>query len=231
MNRSLLATLRQLGFADACWYALARALARCSGGRCNLYKYRFVAQPVSTRSLCGSRGRSIDVRPAGPTLDPSQFRRRADVLARRFAQGAQCLAAYAAGSLAGFLWYCTGPYREDEVRARFVPARPDAAWDFDVQVFGEHQLGFAFARLWDEANLRLHAAGIRWSMSRISAFNPASRSAHARMGAVRIGSAVFLRCGSWQWMAATLAPFLHWSRNDAAVPQLRLVPPSAGGTP
>jgi hypothetical protein len=169
------------------------------------------------------------VRSAGPGIDPQQFRRRADVLSQRFAQGAHCLAAYVAGKLAGYLWYCTGPYREDEVRARFVPATGEAAWDFDVQVFSEHQLGFAFARLWDEANQRLHAAGVRWSISRISAFNPGSRSAHARMGAVCIGSAVFLRCGSWQWMAATLAPFLHCSRNDSSVPQVLLAPPAAGG--
>lgn len=229
MNASLKSTLRQLGFADACWYALARALARISGGRWALYKYRFMAQPVPARSLCGTRGRAIDVRSAGPGIDPQQFRRRADVLAQRFAQGAHCLAAYVAGKLAGYLWYCTGPYHEDEVRARFVPASRDAAWDFDVQVFSEHQLGFAFARLWDEANRRLHAAGVRWSLSRISAFNPGSRSAHARMGAVCIGSAVFLRCGSWQWMAATLAPFLHWSRDDSSMPQLRLAPPASGG--
>ncbi|MFD2367906.1 hypothetical protein [Pseudoduganella sp. GCM10020061] len=228
MNPNIHSTLRQLGLADACWYALARGVARISRGHWSLYKYRFVAQPVTTRPLCGNRGRSVDVRTEGPGIDPQQFRRRAEVLSQRFAQGAQCLAAYVAGRLAGYLWYCVGPYREDEVRASFVPGSADAAWDFDVQVFSEHQLGFAFARLWDEANRRLHAAGIRWSISRISAFNPGSRAAHARLGAVEIGSAVFLRCGGWQWMAATLAPFVHCSRNDQSVPQLRLAPPASG---
>ena len=230
MNASLKSTLRQLGYADACWYALARAVARISGGRWAMYKYRFVAQPVSMRSRCGGRGQSVDVRSAGPGIDPQQFRRRADVLAQRFAQGAHCLAAYVAGGLAGYLWYCTGPYREDEVRAQFVPASADAAWDFDVQVFSEHRLGFAFARLWDEANRRLHAAGFRWSISRISAFNPGSRAAHARMGAVCIGNAVFLRCGRWPWMAATLAPNLHCSRSDSSAPRLHLAPPPSRGS-
>lgn len=230
MNADPLTTFRQLGLSDGCWYALARTAARLSAGRWALYKYRFVAQPVSPQSRCGNRGRSIEVLTTGPGIDPSQFRRRADVLAQRFAQGAHCLAAYVAGRLAGYLWYCIGPYNEDEVRARYVPASRDAAWDFDVQVFSEHQCGFTFARLWDEANQRLHAAGVRWSMSRISAFNPGSRAAHARLGAVAIGSAVFLRCGRWQWMAATLSPFLHWSRSDASVPQLRLAPPAGGGT-
>lgn len=231
MQTRLPLTIRQLGLPDACWYALARALAVASRGRWSLYKYRFVAQPVRDRPLCGGRGRRIDVRSAGPGLDPAQFQRRPEVIGQRFAQGAQCLAAYVAGRLAGYLWYCLGAYQEDEVRARFVPATPDAAWDFDVQVFGEHQLGFAFARLWDEANRRLRERGVRWSLSRISAFNPGSRGVHARLGAVHIGSAVFLRCGSWQWMAATLPPWFHCSRSDASFPQLCLAPPAREGSP
>jgi hypothetical protein len=225
MINRLRLTLRQLGLLDGCWYLLAAALTRASSGRWRLFKYRLVAQPIHARALCGTRGRAIEVHPVGPDLADSQQVRPPAVIRRRFAAGAQCLAAYRAGTMAGFLWYCPGPYVEDEVRARYVPA-PAAVWDFDVAVFDEHQLGFTFVRLWDEANRRLHAGGVRWTMSRISAFNPASRASHGRLGAVRLGSAVFLRCGRWQWTAATLRPFLHLSRCADSMPHFRLSAPA-----
>ena len=55
----------------------------------------------------------------------------------------------------------------------------------------------------------------------ISAFNAASLRAHARLGARRLGSATFLRCGRWQWMLATRPPYFHLSRHAAAFPRLR----------
>ncbi|TFW14750.1 hypothetical protein E4L96_18885 [Massilia arenosa] len=218
-------TFRQLGPLDGCWYLLAVLLARASRGRVVLYKYRLMAQPVHPRPLGGGRGRSIDVRSAGPELAEAPHGRPPSVIRHRFAQGAHCLAAWRGGAMAGFLWYCPGPWTEDEVRARYVPATPAAVWDFDVAVFGGHQLGFTFVRLWEEAYRRWHAHGVRWTMSRISAFNPGSRASHGRLGAIKLGSAVFLRCGRWQWTVATLPPFLHLSRREDSMPQFRLAPP------
>jgi hypothetical protein len=219
-------TIRQIGWLDACWYAFAKLLHSMSRGRCRLYKYRIMAQAVGTGSLCRGRGETIEVRRLtdASTLG-HEFRRRPSVIAQRYQQGAQCLAAYRSGQLLGFLWLTFGPYQEDEVRARFTTASAQASWDFDVQVFAEHQMGLAFPRLWDEANRLLHARGVRWSCSRISAFNAASRSAHRRIGAVTLGSAVFVCWGRWQWMASTLAPWIHLSRESGSFPQFRLDPP------
>jgi hypothetical protein len=225
MKNRLHRTVRQIGWLDAGWYALARMLAAASHGRCQLHKYRIVAQAIATASLCRGRGEAIEVRPLAEAAASSlQLRRRPHVIAARYGQGAHCLAAYRAGELLGFLWFILGPYQEDEVRARFVPVAADACWDFDVQVFREHQLGLAFARLWDEANQVLHAHGVRWTCSRISAFNATSRSAHRRTGAVTLGSAVFLCWGRWQWTASTLAPWFHLSRDPASFPQFRVEP-------
>lgn len=219
-------TVQQLGWLDAAWYAFAQLLTRASDGRCALYKYRIVAQAVATHSLCRGRGAAIEVRQlGGPAAFGFEFQRRPHVIARRYGQGAQCLAAYRDGELLGYLWYILGPYQEDEVRARFVPSSPQAAWDFDIQVFADHRLGLAFPRLWDEANRLLHACGVRWSCSRISAFNAGSRSAHRRLGAVLLGSAVFLRYGRWQWMVSSLAPWFHVSRGPDSFPQFRVEPP------
>lgn len=219
-------TAQQIGWLDAAWYALAQLLARLSQGHCTLRKYRIVAQAVATRPLCRGRGAAIEVRQVGPAgASGHEFRRRPQVIAQRYGQGAECLAAYRDGVLLGYLWYVLGAYQEDEVRARFLPMSAHACWDFDVQVFREHQLGLAFGRLWDEANRLLHARGVRWSCSRISAFNPGSRSAHRSTGAVLLGSAVFLSYGRWQWMASTLAPWFHLSRSPDSFPQFRVEPP------
>ncbi|TFW22453.1 hypothetical protein E4L96_07965 [Massilia arenosa] len=226
MIASLRLTIRQLGFLDGILYFVSGLLARASAGRIMLYKYRLVAQPVHTRPLGGGRGRSIAVRSAGLEVAEAPHGRPTSVIHSRFAQGAHCLAAYRGEDMSGFLWYSPGPWTEDEVRARYVPATPAAVWDFDVAVFGGNQLGFTFARLWEEANLRWHAHGVRWTMSRISAFNPGSRASHGKLGAVLLGSAVFLRCGRWQWTFSTLAPFVHLSRHDESMPQFKLVPPA-----
>ena len=103
---------------------------------------------------------------------------------------------------------------------------PDAsaAWDFDVQVFPQHQFTMAFPRLWDSANLVLDGLGVRWSCSRISAFNAASGAAHRRMGAERIATAVFLVCGKWQLTLATQLPFVQLSSSAADAPRFRLAP-------
>jgi hypothetical protein len=225
MKNRLHHTVRQIGWLDAGWYGLALLLAALTRGRCKLYKYRIVAQAVGAGSLCRGRGEAIEVRRlTDASAFGHEFRRRPYVIAERYAQGAQCLAAYRAGQLLGFLWLTFGAYQEDEVRARFVPASAQACWDFDVQVFGEHQLGLAFPRLWDEANRMLRERGVRWSCSRISAFNAASRSAHKRIGAVALGSAVFVCWGRWQGMVSTLAPWCHLSRDAATFPQFRLDP-------
>lgn len=225
MNGKLRQVFRELGILDGCCYLLASALARASGGRLGIFSYRFFAQPLHAAARCGSRGRSIEVRLEGHALQPERFKRDATVLQRRSGQGAHCLAAYRQEELAGFLWYCAGAYEEDEVRARFeFPA--SAVWDFDVQVFTEFQLGFTFARLWDEASLRLRAEGKRWSLSRISAFNHASQRAHLRLGATQIGRAVFLRASQWQWMASTVWPYWHLSHGPDDRPRLRLPVPA-----
>jgi hypothetical protein len=142
------------------------------------------------------------------------------VLAARYAQGACSLAAVKRGELVGFLWLRFDAYQEDEVRARYLLPSAQSCWDFDVWVRPQERLGPAFPRLWDEANHLLRARAVRWSCSRISAFNAASLRAHASIGTVPMGSATFLRCGGWQWMLATRAPYCHLSRAPAAFPRL-----------
>lgn len=218
------ASLRQLGWRDSAWLAVARLLARVPRQRCALYRYQFVAQAVAPGSLCHGRGRNITVTPclAEGDLPPGPVR-RPGVLRARYGQGAQCLVArhaQAPAQMAGWLWLLRHGCQEDEVRARYALASSQSSWDLDVWVAPGQRGSLVFARLWEEANAVLHAQGVRWTCSRISRFNPASLAAHARLGTHGLGTATFLRCGRWQWMAASLPPYLHLSRHPGDVPCL-----------
>jgi GNAT superfamily N-acetyltransferase len=216
-------TLAQLGWLNAALYWLGRALAMASGGRWALHRYRFVAQYVADapRGRAAARGADILIRPHLPDEPlPDGYPRPEPVLRARFAQGARSLSAWRNGRLAGFLWLVPHAYQEDEVRARYRLASLHSVWDFDVWVHPDERLGWVFPRLWEAARTQLREHGVRWSCSRISAFNPASLRAHARIGIVPLGEALFVRCGHWQWMFATLAPYFHLSRGPASFPQL-----------
>ncbi len=223
--RRIAATVRQLGWIDGAWHACARLLQTIPGGRCALHRYQFVAQPVAPGSLCRGRGKAIAVTPclAAEALPPGP-ERPLPVLLDRYRQGAQCLVAHvgqandAAPSMAGWLWMLRGACQEDEVRARYVLA-PELSWDLDVWVHPQQRGALVFARLWEAANALLHAQGVRWCCSRIAAGNHASLAAHARLGAVNLGTATFVRCGHWQWTLASLPPFFHLSRHPASFPR------------
>lgn len=224
--------MRQLGWLNGCLYALDRLLVAVSGGRARLHKYYFVAQPVAEkRWLPPQRGATLEVRQVTAS-DPiiSEFPRPSAAASYRFSQDAVCLVEFKAGKCVGFIWFTLGPYQEDEVRCRYVPLPPaQSSWDFDVYLDPEHRNGIAFLKLWDEANRFLATRGIRWSLSRIGAFNSGSILSHARMGAKRIGAVIFLCAGSWQISAATVRPYLHLSTRPQSFPVFALDPRQPSG--
>ena len=223
------ALVAEIGAIGAGAYVLHRGLASIGGG---FYLYHFVAQPVSTGPLLTKgRGQSITVH----QVDLNRGWQLGDlpltpeVVSYRQKQGSVCLCAFKEGHIFGCLWLCLGPYQEDEVRCLMVPApRGEVSWDFDVYVRPERRLGPTFARLWEVANQYLGQQGIGWSVSRISAANRRSLGAHARLGAQRIGSAIFLRLGRMQLMISSLWPFAHISLGPTSTPTLVLQVPHRG---
>lgn len=217
--------IRALGWLDGTLLLLKRGLRRLTGGRAGLIKYRLVAQPVPEQPwLPSGRGRRIEVRASGPE-DPAlaRFPRPAEVFRFRFEQGAHCFVAYRDAEPIGFIWFTVGDYEEDEVRCLFRP-RPEgrAAWDFDVYVAPEHRIGPAFLRLWDTANAYLRERGVRWSLSRIDAFNPGSVGAHRRLGAASVGWLVFLTAGPLRLMLGSVRPWCHLGLSRAHRPVVTL---------
>jgi hypothetical protein len=227
MNR-IRKVLAEMGTCVGLLYLASRALEVVSGGHARLVAYHLVAQPVSIEPvLPARRGRNIVVRElhASEVYDLPVARPRA-VLESRFAQNARCLVATSQDRFLGFLWFVQGAYEEDDVRCLFVPEPAgEASWDFDVFVDPTARLGFAFMRLWDEANRLLSSEGARWSISRISAFNVGSLASHRRLGLRRIASAVFVCVGPVQLMFATCRPYVHLAVGAASRPVMRLRAP------
>jgi hypothetical protein len=112
------------------------------------------------------------------------------------------------------MWFCRGGYEEDEVRCTFVLGRAhESVFDFDFYIFPEHRMGLAFVGLWNAANEYLHGAGVRYTFSRLTRFNLASRRAHRHLGWRVVGRALFLCLGQVQCMLATVFPYVHVSRK------------------
>lgn len=177
------------------------ALARLSGGRIRLVKYFLMAQPVvALRSAALRSGSFVVTEMHAGDPRTAAFPRPAAEIESRFAHEARCIAAWYGSDFAGFLWFAEGGYDEDEVRCRFC-LRPEdgAVWDFDVYVDPRFRATRAFSLLWTSALAAMRARGVRWSISRVNAFNVESMRAHQRLGARRIGWALFVLFGSLQW--------------------------------
>ncbi len=196
---SLLARWRGLvaehgGTGIALAYGLHRVLGRLSDGRVALVPYLLVAQPIGNPALA-------EVRPDPNTVvrritpdDPviAAFPRPPEVVAQRFADGAECFVAWVKGRFAGHIWITRTRYAEDEVRCVYEIADPTTGvWDFDVYVEPSLRLGRTMGRLWKAVDDTLAAEGVRWSFSRINRFNAASVRSHQRLGAATVGRAGF----------------------------------------
>jgi hypothetical protein len=223
--RSLTEPVRRLGISNATLWVVSRALAAASRGRCRLYRYHFVAQPISNAPLVPPGRTSKIVIRRVQRGDPliAQFPRPPEVIARRFDIGAQCLAAETEGTFVGYLWLKETEYPEDEVRCQYVLESPESGvWDFDVYIAPDFRFGRTFVRLWDSANAMLRQRGYRWSLSRISGFNPESLAAHGRLDVRHIGAATFLRLGKMQIAFFDRFPIIHVGWRDSQVPRVRL---------
>jgi len=217
---------QELGPINAPLYLLHKVLSVPTGGRAKVERFIFVAQPIHDSPQLppgkAATATAKQINPGDPLL--CQCPRPAEVIADRYAQGAICLAIVKNDVLQAFIWLIHKHYDEDVARVRFVlPPSGKAVWDFDVYVAPAYRLGYTFLKLWDTANAHLRENGVRWSLSRISAFNAGSLSSHSKLGARPIGSATFIIAGPLQIMTSSLSPKFHISfeksRPDLLMPE------------
>jgi hypothetical protein len=209
--RRIVSPFREFGVLAGLLYVIDRTLSRLSP-RARLHVYEMMVQPITDKPLL-ARFSQLEIRRIEAT-DPeiALMPVRPEVLRARLEQKATCLGAFKKSKLIGYMWYCNDSYDEDEVRCTYVLAAAEqSVFDFDFFLFPEHRMGIGFVALWNGANQQLHRQGIRYTFSRLTRFNVASRRAHRHLGWKVAGRVLFLQLGPLEVMAATLFPYLHVS--------------------
>ena len=226
MFRKIRGPFREFGPAVGWLYALHRFLQVFSP-RWHLHVYEFMVQPITDRPLLPRKLRAQlevrEIRGGDPEIGIMPV--RPEVLASRLRQNSTCLGAFKNEQLVAYMWFCRRTYEEDEVRCTYILSEEDrSVFDFDFYVFPEHRMGLAFAALWDGANQFLGRQGIRYTFSRLTRFNVASRRAHRHLGWKLVGRALFLQLGPLEMMLATIGPFVSASWVSSRRVRLKLTP-------
>jgi len=221
-----LSPFRKFGLLAGALYAADRLLRPLSPGL-GIYCYEFMVQPIGDKALLppnlAKNLRFTEIGRGHPAVDAMPA--RAEIKSSRFDQGAICLGAYRKDTLIGYAWFCFKAYEEDEVRCTYELAEPErSVFDFDFYILPEHRMGIGFLAIWHGANEYLRARHIRYTFSRLTRFNLASRKAHAHLGWKRVGRAVFFQAWKLELMLADRAPFVFLSTPGGKRPRLRLTP-------
>jgi hypothetical protein len=224
MLRRITGPFREFGFAPGLLYAIDRALSSLSP-ELRLFVYEFVVQPITDKPLSARKSKSPlvirEIKSGDPAIALMPV--RPEIMAARLSREATCLGAFRNDVLIGYMWFCSRSYDEDEVRCTYcIEPVSESVFDFDFYLFPEHRLGMAFATLWSGANAFLLNRGIRYTFSRLTRFNLASRRAHQHLGAKLVGRGVFLKAWKVELMLATVFPYVHVSWRDARRVRVRL---------
>ncbi len=143
---------------------------------------------------------------------------QASVQAHRFDQHCVCLGAFLGDQLVGVTWFATGQFIEDEVRARYLLSSSHA-WDLGLEIVPAFRRTRALFAVLGGLRQALEARNITASLSRIADSNSASLILHEKLGAVRCGTAFFVRLGGWQVAYSGQNGGLHLStRPTTALP-------------
>lgn len=213
MLRRIAGPFREFGLAAGALYALDRLLRRMSP-QLGVFVYEFMVQPIPDKPLLpGNLLRGLhyrEIRRGDPEI--ALMPARPEIKDSRFAQGAICLGTFSKDKLIGYIWLCRGSYEEDEVRCTYqLVNRDESVFDFDLFVFPEYRMGIAFTAVWHGANEYLRKRGVRYSFSRLTRFNLASRRSHRHLGWRRAASAIFLKIFGAELMLATIFPYVSLS--------------------
>lgn len=226
MWQRIVGPFREFGFAVGALYAIDRVLCGLSPSL-RLFVYEFMVQPISDKPLMPrSFKRQLmirEIKAGDPEIALMPV--RPEVMKARLSTNATCLGAFKSGTLVGYMWFCHPSYDEDEVRCTCTVAPAgESVFDFDFYLFPEHRLGLGFVALWNGANEFLTARGVRYTFSRLTRFNLASRRAHQHLGWKVVGRALFLKAWQVEVMLATIFPYAHVSLSRAGRVRLNLRP-------
>lgn len=229
--RRIAGPFREFGAVAGLLYSVDRILSAISP-RARLHVYELMVQPITDKPLLPRNFKqSLAMRRILPgDAELAMMPVRPEVMAARIAQDATCLGAFKNGNLIGYMWFCERSYDEDEVRCTYVLERPEeSVFDFDFYLYPEHRMGLGFVAIWDGANEFLTSRGIRYTFSRLTRFNLASRRAHRHLGWKLVGRALFLQLWRLEVMFATISPYVNVSLRKANRVRLVLRPDALAG--
>lgn len=226
MFQKLTSPFKEFGAFAGALYLIDRLLSRISPNL-RLFCYELMVQPIHDKPLIPDRmTRSLDIREikrGDPELDLMPV--PPEIIEFRLKQNAICLGMFKKGEFIGYIWFCFGVYEEDEVRCVYLlTPEKEAVFDFDLYLFPEHRLGLGFIGIWEGANKFLYKRGIRYTFSRLTRFNLASRKAHDHLGWKRVGQAYFLKVWRLELMISTVSHFLGLSLRKSGRIRLKLCP-------
>ncbi len=226
MFQKITGPFREFGLAAGFLYVIDRILSGLSPAL-HLYVYELMVQPITGKPLLSGRlNRHLEIREikAGDA-EIGLMPVRPDVMQARLEHKAICLGAFKNGKMIGYMWYCFQSYDEDEVRCTYMlGSAEESVFDFDFYLFPEHRMGLGFVGLWNGANEILYRRGIRYTFSRLTRFNVASRRAHQHLGWKVVGRALFLKAWRCELMLATLFPYVNVSMTRTGRVHLTLRP-------
>ena len=216
MWHKVISPFKEFGVGAGALYALDRVLRRISP-HLGLFVYEMMVQPITDKPMLpanlAKNLKFIEIGRGHPDIELMPA--RAEIKESRFDQGAICLGAYRKDKLIGYIWFCFHNYEEDEVRCTYVLTDPaHSVFDFDLYVLPEHRMGIGFMAIWHGANAYLRERGIKYTFSRLTRFNLASRRSHARLGWKCAARAVFLKAWQIEVMLTNIFPYIAMTWAD-----------------
>ncbi len=235
MLKRLTSPFREFGWFAGLLYGIHQALQRVSPSL-HLHLYELLVQPIPGAPLLpGKLAKAYEFREIAKG-DPeiALMPARPDIKESRFGQQAVCIGTFLKNELVGYLWLSFHTYEEDEVRCTFVlPDDGQSVFDFDLYIVPKYRMGLAFAAVWDGASQYLRQRGVRYSFSRLTRVNIASRRAHARLGTRCVGRMIVFVAGTFEFMLSSVPPYIHLSfrrKNRVRLKLRNVIPqtPTAG---
>ena len=237
LNR-LTSPFKEFGWFAGLLYGIDRCMQRISPSL-RMYFYELLVQPIPEAPLLpGKLARAYEYREivkGDPEIALMPI--RPEIKSARFEQNAVCIGAFQKNKLIGYLWLAFGAYEEDEVRCTFVlPNDGQSVFDFDLYIMPEARMGLAFAGVWDGASQYLRGRGVKYTYSRLTRVNIASRRAHQRLGTRCVGRMIVVRAWRLELVLSTLTPFMHVSCDENSRARVKLhnviaTQPAATGEP
>ena len=209
--------MRELGALSGSVYVLSRALRTISPAS-GIFFYDWTVQPITGNRILPEKRASRYTHKIITGYDPlfKAMPILEELIEHRLRQQVECIALFKDEALVGFIWFAFGSYIEDEVRINFLLEPQDqSVFDFNLYIFPEHRLGYAFAAIWDVANRYLYGRGVRYTYSRITHIKRNSLASHNRLGASIIGWSITLKIARFE-LTITRKPLrVFWSLKDA----------------